>query len=180
MQNSKFLVRKGKEMSFLLRHDKEAFNKGLIDENGWRSVSELCMMMCVGKEFIEEIVDTNDKKRYEFNEDKTYVRARQGHSIPVDVELKETVPPNILYHGTSEKAFYGPISETGCLKPMSRLYVHLSGDEETATKVGQRHGVPYIIKIDAKKMYEDGCVFYLSNNGVWLTKIVDSRYFIRG
>jgi len=61
MQNSKFLVRKGKEMSFLLRHDKEAFNKGLIDENGWRSVSELCMMMCVGKEFIEEIVDTNDK-----------------------------------------------------------------------------------------------------------------------
>ena len=178
MDKEKLLTMKGKELSFLLRHDKDAYSNGIISENGWRSVSELCHTMTVKKELIEEIVETNDKKRYEFNEDKSFIRARQGHSIPVDVELKEVVPPDVLYHGTSEKAYYGPISETGCLKPMSRLYVHLSGDEETATKVGKRHGVPYIIKIDAKKMHEDGCVFYLSNNGVWLTKIVDSCYFI--
>ena len=177
MFTEKQLVKRGKELSFLLRHDKESFDAGLIDRNGWRSVSELCKSYGFAALLIETIVDTNNKKRYEFSSDKRKIRARQGHSIPVDVELTETMPPDILYHGTSKKAYFGSIVKEG-LKPMTRLHVHLSPDRETAIKVGSRHGEPYVILIDAKKMSEDGYKFYLSNNGVWLTSDVSAKYFI--
>lgn len=172
--NEKELISKGKELAFLLRHDKEAFKNGLIDQNGWRNVSELVNDKGYSVDLIEEIVATNNKKRYEFNEDHTKIRARQGHSINVDVELTEAEPPKVLYHGTSTKALES-IYKQGILKG-ERLYVHLSKDEETALKVGSRHGTPYVLKIDSEQMHKDGIKFYLSNNGVWLTDYVDVKY----
>lgn len=166
------LITKGKRLSFLLRHDIE-YN---FDKNGWREIKDLIKNHNYTFDELVEIVDTDDKKRYEFNSDKTKIRARQGHSIDVDVELKETIPTDILYHGTATK-FLESIYDKGILK-CKRKYVHLSKDEETAVKVGQRHGKPFVLKIDAKKMVEDGCKFYLSNNDVWLTDYIDKKYII--
>ena len=176
MSKEKELINKGKHLAFLLRHDKEAFDNGLIDENGWRNVSELVKEQGYTRQMLDEITDTNDKKRYEFNLDKSKIRARQGHSIPVDVDLKEVIPPPVLYHGTATR-FLDSIYEKGIISG-SRLYVHLSSNEETATKVGMRHGTPYILKVDTEKMHEDGYKFYISNNNVWLTKEVPTKYLV--
>lgn len=127
-------------------------------------------------ELLDEIVEINNKKRYEYSEDKTKIRARQGHSINVDVELKETTPPDILYHGTAETTVPA-ILKAGIIKG-SRLHVHLSQTEETVVNVGKRHGKPAVLKIDAKQMAEDGIKFYLSNNGMWLTDFVDAKYIV--
>ena len=129
------------------------------------------------RSLLDEIVATNNKQRYEYSLDGRKIRARQGHSIPVDVELKEAMPPAILYHGTATK-FLESIFKDGIL-PGTRLYVHLSQDEETAINVGSRHGKPYVIKIDCQKMLSDGCKFFLSNNGVWLTQKVMPEYFYK-
>lgn len=123
---------------------------------------------------LEKIVEIDDKQRFAFNEDKTLIRANQGHSVSVDVQLKEAVPPQILYHGTAEK-YVASIDRSGLI-PKSRLYVHLSETVETATKVGARHGKPVIYVVDAEKMTADGIKFYLSVNGVWLTKSVSLEY----
>lgn len=176
MYKEKELINKGKHLAFLLRHDKEAFDKGLIDKSGWRNVSELVKEHGYTRQLLDEIIDTNDKKRYEFNLDKSKIRARQGHSIPVDVDLKEAVPPTILYHGTATR-FLDSIYEKGIVSG-SRLYVHLSSNEETAIKVGSRHGKSYVLKIDTEKMHEDGYKFYISNNSVWLTKEVPTKYIL--
>jgi len=125
---------------------------------------------------IKEVVATNEKQRFSFNDDYTKIRANQGHSVSVDVELNEVEPPDILYHGTFEKALYA-IKMNG-IQAQSRIYVHLSVDEETAVNVGKRHGKPVVLNIDAAKMYKDGFTFYLSVNGVWLTKSVPSEYII--
>ena len=174
MYNKNELVSKGKYMSFILRHGKEEYEAGLIDNNGWMKIDDLVSLKGYTKELIDEIVKTNNKARYEYNEDKTKIRARQGHSIPVDVELKETVPPKYLYHGTCTK-FIDSILQEG-LKPQTRLYVHLSPDVETATNVGLRHGKLVMLKIHSGDMNKDGVKFYISNNGVWLTKFVDTKY----
>ena len=164
------LVRRGKRLAFLLRHDKTYS----FDEHGWREVSDLITNHGYTMEELEEIVATNNKQRYEFSEDKSRIRARQGHSVHVDVELEEKMPPDTLYHGTA-KEFLDSILEKGIVKG-NRLYVHLSSTKETATNVGKRHGEPVVLVIDAKKMAEDGHRFFLSRNGVWLTDCVDSKY----
>lgn len=174
MTHKEVLISKGKQLSYILRHDKDSFDKGLIDSAGWMPVAVLTYDFDFSPNLIEEIVETNNKQRYEFNEDHTKIRARQGHSIPVDVELKEMTPPDVLYHGTASR-FVESILKDG-LKPMTRLYVHLSSDMKTAIDVGSRHGKPVVFSIDAKQMYNDGIKFYLSNNGVWLTKYVDVKY----
>ena len=166
-------------ISLVLRHKPDAAHITL-DEHGWANVEELLDGINntgrkIDMEILEEIVATDNKQRYSFNQDKTMIRANQGHSIPVDVELKEQEPPEFLYHGTATGFLDGIINEG--LKPMSRLYVHLSKDTETALKVGKRHGDPIILKIYSRDMYKDGCKFYLSENGVWLTKKVDVKYF---
>ena len=172
----KQLINKGRHLAFLLRHDKNAFDLGLIDQNGWRSVKEI-MKQGYTLDLIKTIVETNDKKRYEFSQDGSKIRARQGHSIPVDVDLKEATPPDVLYHGTSTETFFKHIQREG-LKSMSRQYVHLSQDKATAVKVGSRHSHDVIvIKIDTKKMQESGYQFFLSANNVWLTKTVPSDFF---
>ena len=172
------LIHIGKCLAWLLRHDKESFDNGLIDEHGWRCVKEIIENnKGFTKDIIEEIVKTNEKQRYEFNIDHTKIRARQGHSIPVDVELPETEPPEFLYHGTSEKALEGIYKEG--IKPRNRLYVHLSEDQETAEKVGQRHGKVCILKILAKEMWDQGIKFWRARNGVWLVKEVETRWIVK-
>ena len=175
MTREEYIVKKGKYLAKLLRHDKEAFKQGKIDEHGWRKVEEL-IGLGFSRELLDEIVATNNKQRFEFSADGKKIRARQGHSINVDVELREMTPPDVLYHGTATR-FLESIYAEG-LVTGNRLYVHLSPDEATAINVGSRHGTPFVIKIDCRKMLTDGCKFYLSNNGVWLTKQVLPEYFI--
>lgn len=172
-QTSKFIA-------LVLRHKPETIGITL-DEHGWADVGELISGIAKQQPFdmetLERIVATDEKQRYSFNEDKTLIRANQGHSIPVDVELEEEEPPAILYHGTGVK-YKASIEENGLI-PKSRLYVHLSVDEETALKVGKRHGKPIIYTINATQMHKDGYKFYLSKNGVWLTKSVPVKYHSR-
>lgn len=151
----------------------EDFNDGRIDESGYMSISDL-VKKGFTEELIEEIVSTNNKARYEYSPNKTKLRARQGHSIPVDVGLTPTTPPEILYHGTADR-FIPPILKEG-LRPMSRLYVHLSSDVKTAIDVGKRHGKPVLLTVNTQEMVEDGYQFYLSNNNVWLVKEVPVKY----
>lgn len=173
------LIRKGKQLSWLLRHDSESFARGLIDENGWRGVDELIKGHGFTQVLLQELVATNNKQRYEFNSDKTMIRARQGHSIPVDVELKEatdiTKDRPYLWHGTSDR-YIEDIKAQGLI-PGSRLYVHLSGDKDTAYKVGQRHGgTTVVICINAYQMLLDGKKIYISNNGVYNVDMVEPKY----
>lgn len=170
-----------KFISLVLRHHPEAAYIQL-DEHGWADVEQLLAGMKktgrkINKETLKEIVRTDGKQRYSFNEDMTLIRANQGHSIPVDVGLMEQEPPEFLYHGTAV-GFYESIQKQG-LRPMSRLYVHLSKDIEIAVNVGKRHGKPIVLKIHSGDMYRDGVMFYLSENGVWLTKRVEPRYVER-
>ena len=174
---SKSLESTSKYLSLILRHKPETIGIKL-DEHGWADVDEL--IAGIGKthdfsmDILEEIVRTDNKQRYSFNDDKTLIRANQGHSIPVDVELEEIEPPDILYHGTGEK--YTPSIDVQGLIPKSRLYAHLSGDMETARKVGQRHGKPVIYLVKSGEMHEAGYSFFRSVNGVWLTKQVPTRF----
>ena len=169
-----------KFISLILRHKPETIGITL-DDHGWADTKEL--IEGVNKthpltmEILEEIVRTDEKQRYSFNEDKTRIRANQGHSIPIDADLTETEPPEVLYHGTSEKSV-SSIEQQG-LKPMSRLYVHLSKDAETARTVGARHGRPVVYLVLAGEMHRDGYPFFLSANGVWLTREVPVRYLQR-
>lgn len=171
-QEQKDLIRKGKQLSFLLRHDTEY----RFDEHGYREVQDLVQNHGFTNDEIVELVETNDKQRYEFNDDKSKIRARQGHSVNVNVDLKETLPPDVLFHGTATR-FLDSIREKGILK-MSRNYVQLSEKIDTAMEVGGRHGNPVVLGVDTKTMREDGIKFYLSNNNVWLTEFVDSKYIL--
>lgn len=170
----------GKFISLILRHKPEVIGINL-DEHGWTKVDELIDGIAKTRPFnmemLERIVRTDDKQRYSFNEDKTLIRANQGHSVKVDVELEQKLPPEILWHGTGEK-YVEFIDEEGLL-PKSRLYVHLSGDYDTAVKVGSRHGKPVVYEVNASQMQQDGYVFYRSVNGVWLTKHVPKVYLYK-
>lgn len=170
-----------KFMCLILRHKPDAIGITL-DEHGWANVDELINGIAQSNpgfnlKLLEEIVKTDNKSRYSFNKDKTLIRCNQGHSIPVDVELEEKIPPEYLYHGTGLK-YVDSIGKMG-LVPKSRLYVHLSEDIETAEKVGERHGGGVIYVICSDKMHKDGYKFYLSVNGVWLTKEVPVKYLIK-
>lgn len=166
-----------KFISLILRHKPETIGISL-DEHGWANVDELLAgiqkSFDITPEMLDEIVRTDSKQRYAFNEDKSLIRANQGHSIPVDVELEEKEPPEFLWHGTGKK-YVNSIDKQGLI-PKSRLYVHLSVDDETAKKVGKRHGEPILYHVKAKQMYNDGYKFYLSVNGVWLTAEVPLKY----
>ena len=166
-----------KFIALILRHKPETIGITL-DEHGWANVEELIAGIAKQQPFtmemLEEIVRTDNKQRYSFSEDKTMIRANQGHSIPVDVELEAKTPPDILYHGTGFK-YTDSIDRQG-LVSKSRLYVHLSQDYDTAVNVGQRHGKPVVYEVNAKRMSADGYQFYLSVNDVWLTKKVPAEY----
>ena len=163
------LIKTSRFISLILRHKPETIGITL-DEHGWANVEELIVGVnkkyLIDIQILEKIVNEDNKNRYSFNEDKTMIRANQGHSIPVDVELKKLNPPDILYHGTGEK-YVESIERQGLIRK-NRLYVHLSNDIEIAEKVGKRHGKPVIYEIDCKKMIEDGIEFFKLENNVWL------------
>ena len=168
-----------KFLSLVLRHKPEEIGLQL-DENGWANVQELIEKankknVALSIELVEEIVEKNDKKRFSFNEDHSRIRAVQGHSIEVDLQLEEKVPPVFLYHGTAVKSLQNIRSEG--LKKMNRQHVHLSSTEEQARKVGMRHGKPVVLLIESLKMHT--CLkFFLSQNNVWLTDHVPIQYII--
>lgn len=173
-QNTKI----SKFLSLVLRHKPETIQIKL-DENGWVSVGELIEKLNnngkeIDFEILEYVVTTNSKKRFAFNQDKTKIRASQGHSLQIDLKYEPINPPEILYHGTSER-FLDSILKSG-IEKKNRQHVHLSFDIETALKVGQRHGKPVTLEIQAKNMNKNGHKFYLSENNVWLTEYVPIEY----
>lgn len=167
-----------KFMSLVLRHQPEIIDLKL-NANGWANLEELIQKMNqkgkkVNLEIIQEVVASNDKKRFIISEDGLKIRANQGHSISIDLDLKPTDPPSILYHGTATR-FLKSILETG-LEKRNRQHVHLSKDLATATQVGKRHGKLVILKVLSKEMQTDGFTFYQSENAVWLTDHVPTKY----
>lgn len=175
MKQNKKLTKISRLLSYLLRHKPEKKNLS-IDAHGWVHVRELLDNTEITISELQEVVDTDDKKRYEFNDGQVKIRASQGHSIEIDLGYKSTMPPDILYHGTTEKN--EKAIRTYGLSKMKRHAVHLSKDKETAKNVGVRHGTPLVLKVDAKRMYQDGFTFQISSNGVWLTEKVPSRYIM--
>ena len=167
-----------KFLSFVLRHSPEIIGLSL-DENGWANVDELLQKSSRdGKiltiEMLTHVVESNDKKRFAFNNDKTKIRASQGHSIEIELNLTAVTPPEQLYHGTVAK-YLEDIKKQG-LQKMSRQHVHLSKDKETAVKVGSRRGLAQILTVNAGEMHRAGFQFFLSDNGVWLTDSVPENY----
>jgi putative RNA 2'-phosphotransferase len=166
-------IKKSKFLSKILRHNPESAGITL-DKHGWANVKDILHKCSLKMPELESIVETNDKKRFEFDQHKMRIRARQGHSIEVDVELKEVIPTEDLFHGTSDKSV--DIIFVEGIKKQNRNHVHLSDNIVTASQVGQRHGAPKVFRVNAPKMVEDGFKFYLSNNGVYLTEYVPPVY----
>ena len=172
------LVKISKYLSKHLRHQPQRLGLTLAP-GGWVSVDDL-LAACAAHRFpltraeLEEVVATNDKQRFSFDPTRTRIRANQGHSVAVDLQLAAQVPPDVLYHGTAETAVTS-ILDSGLLK-MSRHHVHLSTDVGTARKVGTRHGRPVVLAIDAAAMERDGFIFYCSDNGVWLVEDIPPEY----
>ena len=172
--------RVSKFISLVLRHKPDAANLSL-DKYGYAQVDELVAYL--NKKYggftvtdLDTIVETDDKQRYSYNNDHTKIRAVQGHSFPVDLELEAQQPPQLLFHGTSTK-YLDSIMEKGIISK-SRQYVHLSKDVDTAHTVGLRHGAgTVILVVSANQMWRDGYKFFLSDNGVWLVDEVPTKYF---
>jgi len=167
-----------KFLSLVLRHEPQKIGIAL-DDAGWVDVRELLDALArygfaVDESELREVVATSDKKRFSFSDDGLRIRANQGHSVEVDLGYQSAAPPDVLYHGTPEK-FVESIRRGGLIKG-ERHHVHMSADEATASKVGERRGLPVILKINAIRMHRDGNEFYLSANGVWLTDHVPAKY----
>ncbi len=178
MKTNDTLVKISKMLSKHLRHKPQALGITL-EPGGWVEVNVLIEAFAkkgfeLTPETLETVVRDNDKQRFAFNEDKTKIRANQGHSVEVDLELEPQTPPNVLYHGTASDRV-AAILETG-LQKMKRHHVHLSKEIYTAVAVGARYGKPVLLEIDTQAMLSDGFVFYCSSNGVWLVDEVPVGY----
>lgn len=177
MNNSR-LVKISKYLSMVLRHKPERIGLTLAP-GGWASVEEL-LSGCTKNKFsltraeLHQVVAKNDKKRFSFDPTATLIRANQGHSVEIDLQLEPTLPPDVLYHGTGRGAVES-ILETGLCK-MSRHHVHLSADIATAKRVGKRKGFPVVFAINTAGMMEKGFLFYCSENLVWLVEKVPPEY----
>lgn len=171
------LERTSKFLSFVLRHKPESIGLEL-DPNGWVPLDTLiekaAAEMPLDGKLILEVVRTSDKQRFALSEDGASIRANQGHSVKVDLQLEPKDPPPVLFHGTATR-FLDSIMGQG-LRPGQRHHVHLSADRETAVAVGRRHGKPVVLRIAADVMRAQGFVFFLSENGVWLTEKVPPAF----
>ena len=176
--NEERLVRISKYLSKHLRHQPERLGLAL-EPGGWVAVNDLLaactrQRLPLSRAELDEVVAGNNKQRFSFDPTGTKIRANQGHSVEVDLQLEPAVPPDVLYHGTGHRA--APIIEQEGLRRMNRHHVHLSRDVETARNVGARHGRPVVFVIDAARMRRDGYIFYCSENGVWLVDEVPPEY----
>ncbi|VAW76787.1 RNA:NAD 2'-phosphotransferase [hydrothermal vent metagenome] len=177
MKNS--LIKTSKLLSFLLRHNPQSIGLTL-DHQGWAKIDEL--IICLNKngkklsrDIIFQVVEKNDKQRFMLSNDLLRIKANQGHSLTIDLDLDPSEPPQFLYHGTATR-FLDSIQVQGLL-PSGRHHVHLSDTLKTAYNVGKRHGKPVVLIIEAEKMMREEFVFYQSANGVWLTSKVPPEYF---
>lgn len=166
-----------KTLSYWLRHKPEKIGL-VLEKDGWVDVSELIEKakseIYITLDDLKQVVEENDKKRFSFNEDYTKIKANQGHTAEVDIKFTKIVPPVVLYHGTVDK-FLASIKKQGLTK-QKRHHVHLSKDKEVAINVGSRRGKPVVLEIDCKAMLSDGYDFFVSDNGVYLTDSVPSKY----
>jgi putative RNA 2'-phosphotransferase len=167
-----------KRLSLHLRHEPEGLGLTL-EPGGWVKVDDLLRAFSsnyfpITREQLETVVQQNDKQRFSFDETGTKIRANQGHSTEVDLQLRAQTPPDILYHGTATQTLEGILKDGR--KRMARHHVHLSTDKDMMLKVGMRHGKPVLLEIRAKEMFEAGHEFYLSANGVWLTDEVPAEF----
>jgi len=171
-------VQLSKFLSFVLRHKPDAIGL-VLDPQGWTSIDDLVEKgnaagTQFGREDLLHVVETSDKKRFSLSDDGLRIRAAQGHSVPVVLGSPPQEPPPTLYHGTATRFVNSILSEG--LKPQARQQVHLSTDEATARRVGQRHGKPVILRIEALRMHTKGFKFYLADNGVWLIDQVPAEF----
>lgn len=166
-----------KFLSYILRHKPESIGLKL-DSNGWLLIMDIInnsgKEITLSEQIILETVKDNDKKRFSISENGKYIRANQGHSVAVNLQLTPKKPPKTLYHGTATR-FLPSISEQG-LKSGQRQHVHLSTDINTAINVGSRYGKPVVLTIDSEKMHSNGYQFFISDNHVWLTEYVPNEY----
>lgn len=162
-----------KRLTYMLRHSTEPL---YIDLNGgWASVRDVLSVLGISRAELDEIVATDNKHRFDFDGTGRKIRANQGHSISgVVIEMERPEPPEFLYHGTATR-FLDAIMREG-LKPMSRRYVHISPDYDTAVAVGKRHGKPIVLRMQARRFVEDGHALYRSANGVWQAEFVPTEY----
>lgn len=165
-------------LSYILRHSPESIGLSL-DKQGWGKISQLIKLAQkagtpLTYTLIEDVVKTNDKKRFAISEDGLLIRAVQGHSLKTTVDYQPMTPPKILYHGTAHR-FIDSIFNQGLI-PNGRQYVHLSQESKTALNVGTRHGKPVVLLVDSQKMVDEGFEFYQADNGVWLTLEVPAKY----
>lgn len=165
-------VKLSKKISYILRH-----NPGSIpmDRQGWVEVQTLLLELRIDKRTLDHIVETNNKKRFEYDEAGKKIRARQGHSLDIEHGYEPVTPPEFLYHGTA-RHLLGVLYKEG-IKKMKRHHVHLSPDKETAIKVGQRHGKPVVLKVHAELMHQEGTQFYRTDNNVWLVNYIPPGKF---
>ncbi len=172
------IVKISRYLSKHLRHQPDSIGIKLAP-GGWVAVDEL-LAACAKHQFpitlqqLQTVVANNDKNRFSFDSTGTLIRANQGHSVAVDLQLEPVIPPDVLYHGTGQKSVES-IIQTGLVK-MSRHHVHLSQDIATARTVGARHGIPVVFAVDAVAMHQTGHIFYCSDNGVWLVDSVPPEY----
>ncbi|MEV6606425.1 RNA 2'-phosphotransferase [Kutzneria sp. NPDC051319] len=171
--NDKDMIRISKRLSRHLRHAPDEIGIRLTTD-GWTEVDGLLAALNITREQLDHVVTSNDKRRFAFDDTGARIRANQGHTVPVELDLPVATPPATLYHGTVAK-FLDAIMTEG-LRPMARHDVHLSPDVPTAVKVGARRGKPVVLAVDAARMQADGHVFRLSANGVWLTGHVPATY----
>lgn len=174
-----------KFLCMILRHKPETIGITL-DSHGWADINELIRGInnyygdnAIDHEKLAKIVDTDNKNRYSIDEDFERIRCNQGHSIKVDVELKQATPPSVLYHGTTIEALQ-KIKESGHVSKMSRLYIHMNQDVSKAEQSAKRWKgkIPTVLWIDTDAMVGDGYEFYLSENGVWLVNDIPIKYVL--
>ena len=161
----------GKWLSYVLRHKPES--AGLtMDRHGWVKMTDLVYALfsrdsAINRALIEEVVKRDDKQRFTINSDGTCIRANYGHSVPVDLGLKPQKPPDSLFHGTAQTSVHA-IKKAGILSK-DRQYVHLSTTISAAAHIGKRHGRPAVLQIASRTMYDEGHIFYTTDNTLWLT-----------
>ncbi len=182
MNKNNPLITISKYLSYHLRHHPEKIGLEL-EPGGWVAVAALLAaaqahQFPITRSELDLVVETSNKQRFSFDSTGTRIRANQGHSIPIDLQLDPSCPPEILYHGTGHHAVESILSQG--LQKRTRHHVHLSPDMDTARQVGMRQGNPVVFTIKAGEMHQDGHLFYCSDNGVWLVDEVPPEYLFLG
>ncbi len=172
------LTRISKYLSYVLRHHPETAGLSL-DDHGWAGINELLAARGSRKrgltlDLLRRLVAENDKQRFEVDHKWTKIRARQGHTLAVRLDLKEASPPDCLYHGTACRHL--PSIRQHGLHRGKRHHVHFSLDPASAQTVGGRHGQPVVLRIRAREMHAHGHRFFLTSNGIWLAESVPPDY----